>query len=197
MAAPDAQQGTPAAIKSEPEEEAAAAALAAVRSPGSRSANPSAGATDSRDEAISEGSEDMEDVEDQPQGRLSGSQSHSTFPTERGQQQGAPGHPQPGSFVPPQQLQQLQQLAMLAQPGGHAMFASPQTQSQSQRGRRNARQQEQNKQVGLCGRQRLARRAYNPAITASCAACPSRLCKLSVSPPRVLPHARCMPCCLS
>ena len=88
-------------------------------------------------------------MEELPQGRLSGSQSRTTLPTERGQQQVQPagGHVQPGGYVPPQQLAQLQQLAMLAQPGGPTMFASPQSEGQAQRGRRNARQQEQNKQV--------------------------------------------------
>lgn len=150
MAAPEPQQGAPIAIKGDPEEEEAAAALAAVRSPGSRSANPSAGVSDSKDEAISDGSEELDD---QPQGRMSGSQSHTTLPTEHGQQQ---GQLQPGGYGPPQQLQQLQQLAMLAQPGGSSLFASPQSeaQAQAQRGRRNARQQEQNKQVG--GRLRWA-----------------------------------------
>lgn len=152
MAAPEPQQGAPVAIKGEPEEEEAAAALAAVRSPGSRSANPSGGVSDSKDEAISDGSEDLDD---QPQGRMSGSQSHTTLPTEHGQQQ---GQLQPGDYGAPQQLQQLQQLAMLAQPGGSSLFASPQSeaQAQAQRGRRNARQQEQNKQVGGGGRLRWA-----------------------------------------
>lgn len=154
MPASDAQQRMPADVKAEPEEAAAAAAaaLAAVRSPPSRSAHPSAGASDSKDEDISDGSEEMEE---QPQGRLSGSQSRTTLPSERGHQQVQQGSHfmQPGGYVPPQQLAQLQQLAMLAQPGGPTMFASPQSEGQAQRGRRNARQQEQNKQARGAGRE--------------------------------------------